>query len=99
MAPRIKISCCYAHIDQTYLDQLKAHLAPLVRQGLIKTWDDTDITPGTYWDAEINKNLDTSEIILLLVSPDFIASEYCYSIEMQRVLGRHDRGETHVIPI
>jgi tetratricopeptide (TPR) repeat protein len=95
----VEIFCCYAHKDQTLLNELKAHLMPLQRQGLIKIWADNDIGAGIEWEKEIEKHLDTAHIILLLVSPDFMDSDYCYGIEMQRALERHDRGEAQVIPI
>jgi TIR domain len=61
--------------------------------------DDRIIDPGTDWSREIDKHLESASIILLLVSPDFLASDYCYDIEMKRAMERHDRGEARVIPI
>src|SRR5205823_1957427 len=74
-------------------------LKSLEREGLIEMWNDRDITAGTEWEREINENLNTSQIILLLISPDFMNSEYCFSIEMKQALERHERGEARVIPI
>src|SRR5437016_2941804 len=99
MASRIEIFCCYAREDQSLLQGLKAHLMPLQRQGLITLWSDTDINAGIEWEKEINKHLNTAHIILLLVSSDFMASDYCYSKEMERAMERHERGEACVIPI
>jgi hypothetical protein len=98
MAP-IEIFCCYAHEDQLLLNKLKAHLIPLQRQGLITLWADTNIGAGIEWESEINKHLNSAQIILLLVSPDFMSSEYCYSIEMKRAIERHECGVARVIPI
>lgn len=95
----VGIFFCYARKDQPLLNELKAHLISLQRQGHITIWADTDIGAGTEWEKEIEKHLDTANIILLLVSSDFMASDYCYSIEMQRALERHERGEARVIPI
>jgi TIR domain len=95
----LKIFFCYAHEDETLLDQLKRHLTPLQRQGIIDVWYDRDISAGIEWEKEINKHLNTANIILLLISPDFISSEYCYSVEMKRALERHQWGEACVIPI
>lgn len=95
----IEVFCCYAHEDALHLDNLKNHLTLLRRQGLITIWSDTDISPGSNWEQEIEKHLNTANIILLLVSSDFMASEYCYSKEMFRSIERHDRGEAIVIPI
>lgn len=98
-AKTIEIFCCYARKDQQLLNELKAHLMPLQRQGLISLWADSDISAGTDWEKEIEKHLDTAHIILLLVSPAFMNSEYCYSKEMKRALERHERGEATVIPV
>jgi hypothetical protein len=95
----VEVFCCYARKDQALLNDLKTHLSPLQRQNLIRIWNDTDITPGSNYETEINKHLNTAQIILLLVSSSFVASEYCYSIEMQRAIERHNRGEARVIPI
>jgi hypothetical protein len=95
----IEIFCCYARKDQALLSELKAHLMPLQRRGLIKIWADTDIGAGIEWEKEIEKHLDTAQIILLLVSADFMNSEYCYSTEMKRAIERHNQKEACVIPI
>lgn len=96
---QVRIFFCYAREDELLLNQLKNHLQPLQRQGLIKLWSDREIRAGSEWEPPIKKQLDMAQIILLLVSPDFLASDYCYSIEMQHALERHQRGETIVIPI
>lgn len=95
----IEVFCCYARKDQALLQELKNHLMPLKREGLITLWADTDINAGTEWEKEIHLHLNTSHIILLLVSPDFMASDYCYSTEMTRAMKRHQDGEAQVIPI
>ncbi|HEU5377112.1 MAG TPA: toll/interleukin-1 receptor domain-containing protein [Ktedonobacteraceae bacterium] len=95
----INIFCCYAHEDEALLKKLKSHMRMLQRQGLIHIWHDQDITAGTEREQAISKHLDEAQIILLLVSPDFINSEYCYSTEMQRAMVRYEAGTAHVIPI
>lgn len=99
MQKTIKIFCCYAHEDASYLAKLKTHLAPLQRQGLINIWSDTNISPGTNWEHEITRELTTAQIILMLISPNFMDSDYCYCKEMRTALERHERGEVCVIPI
>jgi eukaryotic-like serine/threonine-protein kinase len=89
----------YAREDEALRDALEKHLSLLHRQGLISSWSDRQIVPGTEWSQDIDAHLDTAEIILLLISPDFLASDYCYSVEMQRALERHAHGEAYVIPI
>src|SRR5579871_1749662 len=95
----VEIFCCYARKDQQLLNDLKSHLSSLERQGLITVWADTDIGAGSDWEQEIDKHLDTADIILLLVSPAFIASDYCYSKELKRAMDRQEHGNVHVIPI
>lgn len=95
----IKIFVCYAHEDRPLLDQLDKQLSILKRQGIIDVWYDRDIGAGTDWEHEINEHLNDAEIILLLISPDFMGSDYSYGKEMQRALERHERGETRVIPV
>lgn len=95
----LKIFFCYAHEDEPLLDQLQQHLKPLQRQSIIDMWYDQDINAGTEWKKVINEHLNTADIILLLISPDFVNSEYCYSVEMKRALERHEQGEAYVIPI
>ena len=90
---------CYAHEDKALLNKLKTHLKLLQREHLIDFWDDRDINAGSEWEKEISEHLNTAQIILLLVSPDFLASDYCYGTEMKRAMERHERGEAYVIPI
>src|SRR5258706_4596167 len=95
----VKIFFCYAHEDEAFLNQLKRHLSPLRRQGFIDVWYDRDISAGTEWEQTIKEQLNTAQIVLLLVSPDFIDSDYCYSVEMKLALERHIAGEARVVPI
>lgn len=99
MQKRVEVFCCYARKDQSLLQALKIHLTPLKREGLIALWADADMNAGTDWEKELHLHLNTAHIILLLISPDFMASEYCYSIEMTRAIERHKKGEAQVIPI
>ena len=89
----------YAHVDEPLRQQLEKHLSLLQRQGLILPWHDRAILPGDEWAKDIDEHLNTASIILLLISPDFLASDYCYDKEMQRALERHTRGEARVIPV
>jgi hypothetical protein len=95
----IKTFCSYAHEDEPLLNRLKAHLSPLQRQGLVDVWHDRDIRAGTGWAQQIDAHLENAQIILLLVSPDFVDSDYCYGKEMTRAMERHRRDEARVIPI
>lgn len=90
---------CYAHEDKPIVNDLKKHLSLLERNGLIALWDYGNITPGAEWEQEIKKHLDEAQIILLLISSSFLASNYCYTVEMQRAIERHERKEARVIPV
>ncbi len=95
----IDIFCCYAREDEDLLEKLKRHLSPLRRQGVIDVWYDREIRAGTEWEEEIKRHLNEAHVILLLISPDFIHSDYCYDTEMKRAMARHERKEAVVVPI
>lgn len=95
----VKIFCCYAHEDEPLLNKLKAHLRPLQQLGLIDVWYDREISAGAVWEQEIGNQLNAAQIILLLISPDFMNSDYCYDVEMKKALERHERKEARVIPV
>ncbi len=95
----IEIFCSYAREDESFMEELKTHLSGLQRQGRISVWHDRRIVAGQEWAREIDEHLDAALIILLLISPNFLASDYCYGVEMQRALQRHKNGEIQVIPI
>ncbi|WP_426038726.1 toll/interleukin-1 receptor domain-containing protein [Brevundimonas sp. DC300-4] len=89
----------YSHADAKLKTELLNHLAPLQRLGLIDHWHDSEIQPGSAWEPAISKQLEASQLVLLLVSSDFIASDYCYENELASALRRHDDGTARVLPI
>jgi hypothetical protein len=95
----LKIFCSYSHRDEEHLDDLRDWLRGLERQGMIEWWHDREISPGWEWEEAIDKSLRSADVILLLVSPAFMASDYVYEQEMDKAVGRHDRSEARVIPI
>jgi len=95
----LRLFYSYAEKDEPLRDHLDTHLKLLQRNKLIQMWHDRRILPGSEYQQEIDNNLAQADIILLLISPDFIASDYCYDIEMARALERHDAGNATVIPI
>lgn len=95
----IEVFVSYSHKDRRLKDELVEHLSALHRQGVIATWHDGKIDAGTEWRPEIETHLNRARVILLLISRSFMASEFCYSIEMTRAVERHDVGEARVIPI
>ena len=94
----LEIFFSYSHRDEKMRSRLEAHLSSLKRERLISGWHDRKIKPGTEWKGQIDAHLDSSQIILLLISADFLASDYCYDVEMDRALARHDSGEARVHP-
>lgn len=97
--PPITIFYSYAHEDEQLRQELEKHLSLLQRQGVIAAWHDRQILPGATWAQAIDSHLETAAIILLLISPDFLASDYCYGIEMDRALERQATGKARVLPI
>ncbi|WP_437516751.1 TIR domain-containing protein [Sorangium sp. So ce1099] len=95
----IRLFFSYSHKDEALRDELETHLALLKRQGLLETWHDRRIGAGTEWADQIDRNLDEADVILLLVSADFLASDYCFDKEMKRALARHDGGQARVVPV
>jgi len=79
--------------------KLRNHLSLLERNGLIKVWEYGNVSPGTEWEQELNEYLDKAQVILLLISDSFLASNYCYTVQMQQAIKRHERKDARVIPI
>ena len=97
MSGKVRIFCSYAHEDAGLQDQLRKHLGVL--QELIESWYDRDIHPGDRWEDAISEQLERADIILLLVSVDFLSSRYCMGVELARALERAGRNEAVVIPV
>lgn len=97
MAARVFIS--YSHKDEALRDELEVQLAMLKRQGLIDVWHDRRLLAGDHLDWTISEELDQADIVLLLISPDFLASDYCYKIEKGRALKRHKKGTARLISV
>jgi hypothetical protein len=98
-AQPVKVFVSYSYKDEALRDQLAKHLDVLSRQGMIKTWHDDVIDAGDKWKTKIDQHLNSAQVILLLVSADFIASDYCYDAEIKRAMERHEAGESLVIPV
>ena len=95
----VKVFYSYAHEDKVLRDELEKHLWTLKRLGLIEQWHDRDISAGKDWKHEIDTNLNKAHIILLLISKNFIHSDYCYGIELSRAIERCEAKEAIIIPI
>lgn len=96
---KLTVFISYSHVDESLKDELKKHLMPIKHLGLIDDWDDGKIKAGSDWEQHITDNLTSADIILLLISVDFINSDYCHGTELQVALSRHEKKECRVIPV
>ncbi|GAB1508540.1 toll/interleukin-1 receptor domain-containing protein [Actinophytocola sp. KF-1] len=94
-----KVFVSYARIDEAYRVRLNVHLAPLVREGLIDLWSDRAIAAGSDWERDIERELATADIVLLLVTPDFVASVYCFEKELTEAVRRHEEDGVRILPV
>ena len=95
----VKIFFSYSHRDEEYRKDLEIHLATLKRQGIVETWHDRRIGAGEDVHSVISEHIEEADIVLLLVSPFFLASDYCYDVELARALERHGQGAARLIPV
>lgn len=99
MADPLKLFISYSHADKDYLVNFTNYLANMKRQNEITAWTDRQITAGNEWRNVIDENLLDADIVIILVSPDFVNSEYCYDLEMGKAIERHRANSCRVIPI
>jgi tetratricopeptide (TPR) repeat protein len=99
MAAPLKVFISYSHADEDLFTKLLEHLKPLEREGLIEGWHDRKIGAGSEWAGQIDQNLEAADIVLALVSPSFLASDYISDVEMKSALARANTSQTLVIPI
>src|SRR6266567_4181076 len=95
----ITIFLAYASEDESLLHKLEQHLSVFKQEKIIDLWHKQMVDPGAEWEREITEYVNSAQIILILISPAFLSSEYSSSVEMKRVLERHARNEARVIPI
>jgi tetratricopeptide (TPR) repeat protein len=95
----VEVFCSYAPEDEIFRHQLETHLSLLQREGLLSLWHPRKIAPGTDWSKAIDEHLSNAAIILLLISSDFLASDYCYGVEMALALQLHEANKARVLPI
>ncbi|WP_437683183.1 SIR2 family protein [Sorangium sp. So ce131] len=98
-ASPIEVFFSYSESNRELRDKLETHLAILKRKGVIRGWHDGEIGAGEERDRALAEHLETAKVILLLISADFLASDFCYDVEMQKAIERHERGEARVIPV
>lgn len=95
----MKAFISYSHRDEHYLERLKVHLAPMRRENRITDWADKDIYAGSNLDSSISDELENSDLFIALISPDYLASNYCYDKEFEKALRMQDSGRITIIPI
>ena len=95
---RINIFVSYSHKNEADKDRLLTHLTLMAHQGLIAPWDDRQISVAEEWEPAIEEHLNKADLIILLVSADFLASKYCWGKELKRAMERHDAGEVELWP-
>lgn len=97
--PSFEIFISYAHEDEPLKNELVSHLRVLERQGFLVIWHDREVLPGIPLTNEIDRHLESANLVLLLISSDFFASDYCWGKEMKRALERRQIGDALVIPV
>ena len=97
--PPVSLFYSYAHEDEALRDELRGHLKILERRGLLSSWHDREIKPGEDWHAKIDEELQMADLVLLLVSKDFIESDYIFGNELTVAMQRHQAGFATVVPI
>ena len=95
----LKLFFSYAHEDLDIVANLRKHLTPLCHEQIVEFWYDRDLVAGENWDDEIASRLEHADIAVVLVSSDFVASEYAYGKELRRALELHDRGRLRLVPV
>jgi hypothetical protein len=95
----MKLFYSYSARDEPFRMELENHLALLKSENLLETWSFRDIDAGADWEREIDARLNDANVILLLISSEFIASRYCWQVELTRAMERADGGEAILIPI
>jgi hypothetical protein len=95
----VELFVSYAHRDTVFMAEFEKHLVSLKRTGLIRIWHDGLVQPGSSWMPTLDDHLNSADIIILLISPDFLSSDFCYERELRRALERRARGDAEVVPI
>jgi len=96
---KIELFYSYSHKDESLRKKLENHLEVLEKMGVITNWHFRKISAGKEWEGEINSHLNSADIILLLISPNYLASKYCNDIEVKTAIERNESGEARVIPV
>lgn len=95
----VEVFISYTREDEILKNELIKHLSTMKRNGVISVWNDRMITAGREWEGQLDENLEKANLILLLVSAAFIASDYCWDVEVKRAMERHEKGTARVVPV
>lgn len=98
-AARTRVFVSYSHRDRVWLERLNVHLRPLVGNGLIDLWDDTRIDPGERWRSRIAAALRCARVAILLVTADFMASDFIRTEELPKLLDEASDGGCRILPV
>lgn len=96
---KIKVFLSYSHKDIKYKQELDKHLTPLKTSERIETWNDEELKVGSEFNQEIKERLESYDIIVLLISSDFLSSDYCRDIEMENAIKRAKAQQCHIVPV
>lgn len=96
---RPKLFISYAHQNRRWCDHIRTYLKPAERAGELEIWEDAHIQPGQTWEPQIQGNLESSTLALLLITPEFLASDYVTTKELPWLLSRRAHGEVDLIPV
>jgi hypothetical protein len=96
---RAKVFVSYSHKDAKWVERLRVHIKPFEQKGIIELWDDSKIPIGTKWRKELQAAIQSSTIALLIVSPDFLASDFIAEYELPKLLLRAEAEEVTVMPV
>src|SRR4051794_35303823 len=94
-----KVFISYSHLDATWLERLKRHLAPVIRGGLLDCWDDTQVQPGDEWVQKVEAALEESQIVVLLISAAFFASDFIHEKELSPLLADAQKKGKRILPL
>jgi hypothetical protein len=95
----IRVFLSYAHRDEALVEEFRSHLAILRRRGMVAEWYDRRIAAGGDWNHKISAALEEADLILLLLSADFLASDYIFDVEVQRAMQKQQEGKARIVPI
>lgn len=95
----MKLFISYSHKDESFMEEFEEHLSQLKRNKIISLWHDRKLVAGGDWKGGIDSNLESSDVVILLISPSFLASDYCCEIELAKALEMHDSSQAVVVPI